>query len=260
MATLRTAIVDDEKPARDRIRDMLASHADVDVVCEAESGAQALRQVREMRPSLVFLDVQMPELDGFGVLHALEPEERPAAIVFVTAYDTHAIRAFEVNAIDYLLKPYTAERFNDALRRARARLQTPGAPLIDVDALLRTLAERKTASERLAIKTRDDVRFVRADEIDWLQSDGNYTIVHAGSNALRTRETLADLETRLMPSGFMRIHRSIVVNLDRVFRLEPWAHGEYVLVLRNGTKLNSGRAYGERIRALFQSERSLPIE
>ena len=252
MAVLTAAIVDDEAPARDRLRGLLEAYSDIDIAIEAADGRDAVEKIRAQRPSLLFLDVQMPELDGFEVLQDLGRGDRPQAIVFVTAYDSYAIRAFEVNAIDYLLKPYTAERFEDALERARARLKADASQDAPIEALLQAMAARNPAAERLAIKTQDGVQFVRIPEIDWLQADGNYTIVHIGSAALRTRETVSDLEQRLEPFGFMRIHRSIIVNVDRIFRLESWTHGEYLIVLRNGTKLNSGRGYSDRVRALIE--------
>ena len=250
MTSFRAGIVDDEAPARDRIRALLAGTPDVEVVFEAADGTQAVEEIRALRPSLLFLDVQMPEVDGFGVIAALAPADRPAGIVFVTAYDAYAIRAFDVNAVDYLLKPYSEERFEDALRRARERIDKPASGPTPLDALLRALS-RGPAAERLAIKIADSVQFLKISDIDWLQADGNYTVLHAGSATLRTRERVSDLEERLAPLGFMRVHRSIVVNVDRIFRLEPWSHGEYLIVLRNGTKLNSGRAYNERIRSLM---------
>jgi two-component system LytT family response regulator len=252
MPRLRTMIVDDEPLARERIRTLLAGWDDVDLVGESASGHDAVTAVRRLRPRLLFLDVQMPELDGFGVLQALPPPYRPPGIVFVTAHDRFAVNAFEVNAIDYLLKPYTAERFNSALERARARLAgTMRGQRGEIDALLETVAARLAVPERLTIRSREGVQFVRVQDVDWLEADRNYTVLHLGSQALRIREPISELEGQLGAAGFVRIHRSIIVNLDRIFRLEPWAHGEYVIVLRNGTKVNSGRGYGERIRSLF---------
>jgi two-component system LytT family response regulator len=194
----------------------------------------------------------MPVLDGFDVLFALKREELPAAIIFVTAYDRYAVRAFEVNAIDYLMKPYTKDRFAVTLERARTRLASPPSESRDgFEVLLRSLASRAAAPERIAVRLKDSVQFVRTSDIDWLQADGNYTKLHVGASAIRTRETLSELETKLSPAGFVRIHRSIVLNVDRIVRLEPWTHGEYVIVLRNGTKLNSSRAYGEELRRLL---------
>jgi two-component system LytT family response regulator len=252
MSPLRAIVVDDEALARERIRTLLAGRDDVEVVAECAGGNEAVAAVRRLRPALLFLDVQMPELDGFGVLHALSEDQRPPAIVFVTAHDRFAVHAFEVNAIDYLLKPYTAERFNTAVERARARLAGAAAgQRAEIDALLATVAARMAVPERLTIRSRDGVQFVRVQDVDWLEADRNYTVLHLGSQALRIRETISDLDSQLGAAGFVRVHRSIIVNADRIFRLEPWAHGEYVIVLRNGTKVISGRGYGERVRSLF---------
>ncbi len=250
MARLRTVIVDDEALARERVRTLLAGWDDIELVAECASGREAVAAVRKLRPALLFLDIQMPELDGFGVLQALPPPYRPEAIVFVTAHDRFAVHAFDVNAIDYLLKPYTAERFNAALERARARLGDRSRRA-EIDKLLESVAARTAVPERLTIRSRNGVQFVPVHDVDWLEADRNYTVLHLGTQALRIRETISELESRLGAAGFVRVHRSVIVNADRIFRLEPWAHGEYVIVLRNGTKVISGRGYGERVRSLF---------
>ena len=245
-------IVDDEALARERIRTLLAEWDDIELVAECASGRDAVAAVRRLRPALLFLDIQMPELDGFGVLHALTPPSRPEAIVFVTAHDRFAVHAFDVNAIDYLLKPYTADRFNAALERARARLGGAGrSQRAEIDALLESVAARMAVPERLTIRSRNGIQFVPVADMDWLEADRNYTVLHLGAQAWRIRETISELEDQLGAAGFVRVHRSIIVNVDRIFRLEPWAHGEYVIVLRNGTKVISGRGYGERVRSLF---------
>jgi two-component system LytT family response regulator len=249
---LRVAIVDDEALARERIRTLLAAWDDVELVAECAGGRDAVAAIRRLRPTLVFLDVQMPELDGFGVLKALPAPYRPNAVVFVTAHDRYAVRAFEVNAIDYLLKPFTAERFNATLERARAQL-AGGArgQRAEIDALLATVAARIAVPERLAIRSKQGVQFVRVQDVDWLEADRNYTLLHLGTQTVRIRQSISELDHQLGAAGFVRVHRSVIVNVDRIFRLEPWTHGEYVLVLRNGTKVNSGRGYGERVRRLF---------
>lgn len=253
MPAIRAIVADDEELARTRLRELLAEVPDVALVAECANGREAIDAVRRFAPELLFLDVQMPESDGFDVLRELGPEERPRGIIFVTAYDRYALGAFEVNAADYLLKPYTRERFADALARARARLgDESGAGRQRIEALLEAIAARRSAgAERLGVKSKDGVQFVRVDEIDWLQAEGNYTRLYLGKDVLRMRETISDLETRLEPFGFVRVHRSIVVNTDRISRLEPWANGEYLIVLRNGAKINTGRGYGDVVRRLF---------
>jgi two-component system, LytTR family, response regulator len=247
---IRAAIIDDEALARDRIRDLLSDSAEFEVVAEAAGGREALAAIRNAHPSLIFLDVQMPELDGFGVLEALQADERPPGVIFVTAYDRYAISAFDVNAVDYLLKPYTAERFESALERARERLErNEGSERIE--SLLRSVAKRATIVERLPVRSKEGVQFVPVVDIDWLSADGNYVQIHSGTATLRVRETISELEERLQPSGFLRVHRSALINTDRILRIEPWAHGEYLIVLRNGAKVNTGRGYGIKVRELF---------
>lgn len=252
MNRIRSVIIDDEDLARERIRTLLAGHDDVEISGEYANGADALRDLADLAPDLLFLDVQMPGMDGFSLLQSLREEQRPA-VIFVTAYDEHAIRAFEVDALDYLLKPFTRERFERALERVRVRCGSGG----DVEyrmRLSRALKRMRIASrlDRLPIKTENGTSFIRIDDVDWAEAEGNYMRVHAGSASVRLRETVESFCERLPLEQFIRIHRSIVVNLDRVVRVEPWTHGEYVVVLQNGTKLKSGRTYSEFVRALLR--------
>jgi two-component system LytT family response regulator len=249
---LRIVIVDDEPPALSRLAELLKHERDIQIVGECASGEEAIAAVRSLKPDIVFLDIQMPELDGFGVLAKLEPGERPAGIIFVTAYDTYAVRAFDLNAVDYLLKPYTAERFSEALERARLRIGTHATPDPRIDDLLRAVARRPERSERLPVRSRDGVEFVTIDDIDWLQSDRNYTVLHVGRSEMRVRETISELEGKLGDRGFIRIHRSIVVNSDRIFRIEPWGSSEHLIIMRDGTKIQTGRAYDERLKRLLR--------
>ncbi len=248
MKALRALIVDDEEAARGRLRHMLLDVGDIEIVGEAADGREALEKIPALRPDLLFLDVQMPRLTGFDVVTSLGPEERPPAVIFVTAYDKYALRAFEVSALDYLLKPYDATRLNESVRRARERLLgvAPSAPDPRLDRLLQILSDRRNL-ERLSFRSGDGIEFINVSDIDWLESEGNYTVLHSGNAEVRVRETLSDLVGRLESAGFIRIHRSIAVNCDRIFRLEPWAHGEYVVILRNGTRLRSGRTYSEEL-------------
>jgi two-component system LytT family response regulator len=247
---IRSVIVDDERLARERIRQLLEGDRDVSVVAEASGGSEAVDVIRDTCPSLLFLDVQMPELDGFGVLQQLHPAERPKAIIFVTAYDRYAVDAFDVNAVDYLLKPVVKERFASALERARGRLAL-GENAGYIESLLRSVAKRASAPDKLPVKSRDGVQFVAVNDIDWLEADRNYVVLHVGTVELRLRETITELEERLNLAGFVRVHRSVLLNADRIMRIEPWANGEYVVVMRNGKKINTGRGYGEKVRALF---------
>jgi len=246
---IRAIIVDDEEPARRRIHSLLSQVRDVHVAAEGDSGESALRAIRELRPELLFLDVQMSGMNGFDVLTALAKDELPNAVIMVTAYDRYAVRAFDVSAVDYLLKPFSDERFFEALDRARNALRVPDN---SVERLLHALREMPERPGRLVVRARDGMQFVDPHEVDWLQAEGNYTILHLGQNQLRIRETVAELERRLGDFGFLRIHRSIIVNADRIFRVEPWTSGEYLLILRNGTKIQSGRSYAENLRRLLK--------
>jgi two-component system LytT family response regulator len=257
-AKIRVAIIDDEQLARERMRALLSEHADIEVVGECADGAAAIPLIDETQPDLVFLDVQMPEVDGFEVVEALERDaegRRPPAIVFVTAHDDHALRAFEIHALDFLLKPFDQPRFEKTLARARRQLgqvrQTVDAKLLALLEDLRT--ERRTTRhpERLIVKSGGRVFFLRTDEIDWVEAAGNYVRLHARSEAHLLRESMKNMEARLDPNLFVRIHRSAIVNIDRVKELEPWFHGEYIVIMRDGTRLTASRVYSDRLSALI---------
>ena len=247
--TLRALIIDDEPLARRRLRALLKSEADLDIVGECEDGASAIAETRRLSPDLLFLDVQMPGLDGFDVLEALGPSTR-AAVIFVTAYDEYALRAFDVHAVDYLLKPFDRAR----LRQAVARVRAIRVDVADVSRRLLALVGDVMASrrlERLVVKSRGRVYFVRVDEIDWIEAAGHYLVLHVAREEHLLRETIKAIDERLDPGQFVRIHRSIIVNIDRVKQLAPTFHGEYEIELRDGTRLASGRGYSARLRLLI---------
>jgi two-component system LytT family response regulator len=252
---MRVVIADDEPLARERIELLLAGRPDVEVVAAAGDGRAAVEAVRAHRPDLLFLDVQMPELDGFGVLRELGADA-PPAVVFCTAYDQFALRAFEVHALDYLLKPFDEERFTAALERARAQVARRGAGE-DLGAKLAALlaAARPAAAEakadRLAVKTDGRVLLVKHADIDWVEAADNYVNLHVGRDSHLMRETMNSLEQRLDPERFVRISRSTIVNLDRVKELQPMFHGDYTVILRDGTKLSLSRNYRERLAHLL---------
>ena len=263
----RTVLLADDEPlARRRLRALLARHAEYDVIAECEDGVEAVERILALRPDLVFLDIHMPELDGVAVAEALAAEaERGGAVpvlVFVTAYDAHAVRAFDLNAVDYVLKPIDVERFDRSLARASDRIAArrasaaSGDASSDADAALRAvLAELRPAAPypaRFVVRDAKGLYFVRADEIDHVDADGNYVGLWARGRRHLLRETMKGIEAKLDPARFVRVHRSAIVNVDRVKRLEPWAHGEYVITMEDGTKITSSRTHGGRLQELLR--------
>ena len=245
----RALIVDDEPLARLRLRALLAQENDVVVIGECADGAAAIAEIEGLRPDVVFLDVQMPELDGFDVIEAVGPSRMPL-VVFVTAYDQYALDAFRVRALDYLLKPFEDERFRDTLARARARLEETrqrGAPDSRLEALVADIAATRRHVQRLVVRSGGRVFFLRVDDLDWIEAADNYVRLHVGRASHLLRETLKQLEQRLDPERFVRIHRSAIVNLDRIQELEPWFHGEYIVILRDGTRLRASRTFARRL-------------
>jgi two-component system, LytTR family, response regulator len=250
-AKIRTLIADDEPLARERLRALLARHSDIDVIGECSNGADAIEAIGELRPDLVLLDVEMPQVDGFGVLEALDPDSLPA-VVFISAHDQYAVKAFEAHALDYVLKPFDEARIDRALHRVRDRVSHPGTRHIDprLLSLLEELRDRRR-SDRLVVKTGGRVVFLRTEDIDWVEASGNYVRLHVGGDAHLLRESMKNMERRLDPSTFVRIHRSAIVNVDRIRELEPWFHGEYIVILRDGTRLTSSRVFSDRLNALI---------
>ncbi len=248
---LSLLIVDDEPLAREGLRMLLAEDPDVGAIHEAKDGRQAVAALRKTRPDLVFLDVQMPEMDGFSVVREVGPERMPA-VVFVTAHDKYAMQAFEVNAIDYLLKPVTRERFAQALARAKTRLQAQPTEEASrqILSLLETLAAPTRALKRLAVRTAGKTTFVDIEDIDWIEAAENYVKLHVGRASHLVHVAMNTLEKSLDPQTFLRIHRSIIINVGRVEELEPVAHGEYVVTLPQGVRVRSGRTYHEKLKAL----------
>ena len=248
MPPLSVLVVDDEPMARERLRALLDDAPEVKIVGECASGRTAVKAIQEKRPDLVFLDVQMPGLDGFGVVEQIGAGRMPA-IVFVTAFDQYALKAFEIHALDYLLKPFDRERFEATLARAREaiRLRSAGSGDQGMAALLESLAARRRYAERLLVKCGGKERLLPVPEVDWFEAAGNYVKIHTGGERLLLRETMANLELRLDPEQFARIHRSTIVNLRRVKELEPWFHGDYVVRLVDGQKLTLSRSYRGRL-------------
>jgi two-component system, LytTR family, response regulator len=250
--TLRTLVVDDERLARERVTSLVRDRPELSLVGEAEDGRTALDLIVEHRPDLVFLDIQMPELDGFQIIGALEGETLPA-VVFVTAYDAYALRAFEVAAMDYLLKPVTAERFAAAVSRVVARIGGGQRSAESLHAFAeQAAAARGERPARFVARRGAKHYFVRVADVDWIEADGNYVRVQTGDTSHLIRDTMHGVEAKLDPDEFVRIHRSAIVAIDRIQSIESREAGEYLVSLRGGAKLASSRAYNQRIRALLR--------
>lgn len=243
---IRTILVDDEPLAREKLRGFLESEPDFEVIGECRDGAEAIQAIQRERPELVFLDVQMPELDGFEVLDRLDRERLPA-VIFVTAYNQYALQAFEVHALDYLLKPFDRERLRKALARVRERRRADELKT----RLQALLEERARYPDRLEVKSSGRVRILKVDEIDWIDAAGNYVKIHARGETLTLRETMGRIEERLDPRRFMRIHRSTIVSIERIRELRQQQHGDYVVVLEGGQRLTLSRSYRDQMHELL---------
>jgi len=249
---MRTLIVDDERLARERLKRLLSEVEGVELVGEADSGPRALEMIEEQRPDLVLLDIQMPALDGFQVIEALD---EPPLIVFVTAYDEYAIRAFDVHALDYLLKPFSRERLERAIRRAREELAEDRDFAGRLAPLLESLADQGQYTTRLAVHDRaggrDHIRVVDVTEVDWLETEGDEVFVHVGDEVYVIRRALSELETRLDPAYFFRAHRAALVNLDRIQEIIPWFKGSHRLRLITGAEVDLSRRRARVLRQLL---------
>jgi len=245
---LRVMIIDDEPLGRQKIHLLLKDDSTVDVVAESAGGDDAVRQVRALHPDLLFLDVQMPGKDGFAILRELDQEDLPL-VVFVTAYDQHAVEAFRVHALDYLLKPFDRERFVEALGRAREQVlqQRNGDAGRRLLNMLGSTPVKDAPIERLMLKTGGKIVFLRAEEIDWVEAQGDYVCLHTGQKKHLLREKISELEQQLPYRSFIRIHRSTIVNIDRIKEMQPLFYGEYSVVLFDGTRLTLSRSFREKV-------------
>lgn len=255
--TIRAAIVDDEPLARRGILRFLKNDSELEVIAECGDGQFAVSTILTKKPELVFLDVQMPEVDGFEVVRRIGAERMPLTI-FVTAFDRYAIRAFEANAIDYLLKPVGLERFTKALTRAKKRIAEK-SNTETAQRMIATLEEIKRLDEyleRLPVSENGRILFVKAKEIDWIEANGNYARLHVGQRTHEVRETLSTLERKLNPRNFLRIHRSTIVNVHLIKEIQPWFHGYHLVVLQNGQELRMSRYQDEVAKRLGLPSRS----
>jgi two-component system, LytTR family, response regulator len=253
--TIDTLIVDDEPLARDRVKRFLRDEQDIRIIGECGNGREAIAAIKQNRPDLVFLDIQMPEKNGFEVVKALDAKTMPA-VIFVTAYDQYALQAFDVHALDYLLKPFNRDRLHKAVAHARSQIDARRIGQLDerLTSLIKDLKTDRKYLERLVVKSVGRVFFLKVDEIDYIEAAGNYVKLHSGRESHMIRETMNGIEAKLDPDRFLRIHRSTVVNIDRIKELHPMFSGDYAVILRNGTELALSRNYRERLLELFGNE------
>lgn len=251
---IRTIIVDDVELARERVK-ILLDDEEIEIVGEASNGREAVELIRKLKPDLVFLDIQMPKTDGFEVIEQIGVENMPA-VIFVTAYDEFALRAFDVNAVDYLLKPFDEERLRTALERAKQQISRE-IPAAEIEEKLRLLiSEIKPEQKylkRIPVKQNRGTTLVLTEEIDWIAAAGHYLELHTGRQTYLIREKISDFETKLDPDNFVRIHRSIIINIDRIKSLHPLFNGDHLIVLQDGTELNLSRTYHEKLMSLLGS-------
>jgi two-component system LytT family response regulator len=248
---IHVLIIDDESRARNFMRKLLVSDSSVEIVGECSDGYKAIRAIKAKTPDLIFLDVQMPEIDGFAVLEQLRPEEIPA-IVFVTAYDNYALRAFEQHALDYLLKPFDSERFFRTLEHAKLRIaERNGMQRTAIAQLLAGEQCRRAYLNRITVKRNGRILLVPAHDIEWIEAEDNYVLVHLGNEAYMLRQTLSNIQNRLDPDTFVRIHRSAIVNIEALKELQSGFDGAYQLELKSGTKLRLSRSYREKFFGKF---------
>ncbi len=249
---IRVCVVDDEPLACRKIQRLLAEDPDIDVVGICNNGQDACEAIQKLTPDLIFLDIQMPEMDGFEVLKSLQLETLPH-VVFVTAYDRYAIRAFEVHALDYVLKPFDRKRFLEALKHGKSCVSQDRerSSNKDLKALLDEIKGRPRYVERLVIKSRGKIYFLKTDEIDWIEAQGKYEMVHAGREGHLVREGMSKLESELDRKKFVRIHKSTIVNVDRIAHLQPLFHADFRVILRDGTTLTVSRRYRERLESFL---------
>jgi two-component system LytT family response regulator len=251
MNPLRVLVIDDERIARDGLQQLLSADPGIEVIGEAADGNSAIEAIRRLKPDVVFLDVQIPGVDGFGVISEIGIENMPV-LIFVTAYDQYTLKAFEVHALDYLLKPFDATRLESAVRRAKQQiLSLKQAQKEGLHGLLDTTLNFQQPQKRLSIKSRGKIVFLELSEIDYIEGAGNYLCFHAGAQEFLTRETMSVCEQKLQSSEFVRIHRSTIVNRSRVKELKPWYTGEYVVILNTGKELTMSRGYRDRLPLLI---------
>jgi two-component system LytT family response regulator len=251
---IRTIIVDDEELARARLLRLLRAEPDINVVAECADGPSAVAAIAREAPDLMLLDVQMPEIDGFGVLERIDEAHRPV-VIFVTAYDRYALQAFDAYALDYLLKPFNRSRFHKALQRARLQIGREQRDQVDgrLAALLKSVHSASPFLDRLVIRSAGRVVFLRTDDVEWFEACANYVRLHLGKETHLLRGTMNVLESQLDPEKFVRIHRCTIVKVERIKELRSSVEGEYAVILQDGTRLHMSRSYRRRFDEVFQN-------
>lgn len=247
MPNYRVLIVDDEPISRRRLRRLLLLETDCEILAECENGREAVEALERGPADILFLDVQMPEMDGFQVVHALARSH--PLIIFTSAYDEYALKAFEVHAFDYLMKPFDRRRFRESVQRARTQITQARPALADdrILTLFENFATARNAPDRIAVRSNGRVIFLRLGDIDWIEAADNYVCLHCGRDTHILRETMSDLEARLDPARFIRVHRSAIVNLDCIKELQPWFRGDYKVMLNDGTELTLTKNHREKL-------------
>jgi len=250
---IRTIIVDDVELARERVKILLGGDEEIEIIGEAANGREAVELIRKLAPDLVFLDIQMPKTDGFEVIATIGVENMPA-VVFVTAYDEFALKAFDAGAVDYLLKPFDEERLKTAVARAKREIRRE-IPAGEIEEKFRRLLSEIRAApkylKRLPVKQKDGTTLVLTDDIDWIAAAGHYLELHTEHKTYLIREKISEIETKLDPENFVRIHRSIILNIDRIKSLHPLFNGDHLVILKDGTELNLSRTYHEKLIAVL---------
>lgn len=249
MQKIRTLIVDDEPLARERIRMLLAADSEIEITGECADGEEAVAAIQSLKPDLLFLDIQMPEFDGFGVISAVGADEMPV-VILVTAFDQYALRAFEACALDYLLKPFDDLRFQRSLKRAKEQIGNIAA-IKEINRRLLSFLENAKSNQdylqRVLVKREERLTFLETEKIDWINSESNYVCLHAAKDSYLLRETLTNLEAHLNPRIFIRISRSIIININRVKELQQMFHGDFIVILKDGTELKMSRRFRDRL-------------
>lgn len=246
MRDIRILIVDDEQPARKKIKTFLEKEENIDAIFDATNGVEAVRLIDEKEPDLVFLDIQMPGMNGFEVIETVGVENMPA-VVFVTAYDQYAINAFEVQAVDYLLKPFDEERFRKSFHRALKQMRSDSVHLAAIQGLLDEIRKEKKYLEKIMVNVGHRYFFIPTCDIAYISAEEKYVRLHTEKDTYLVRDTMHRMEERLDPSKFTRIHRSVIVNVEYIEEMQPWSHGDYIVILKNGERLTISRRYRDRL-------------